>query len=328
MAARVAEHRLPGGWTWGKLSFCDDGRSAHTRFSVRDPRGRCDSRAAPDRQTESLGTVRSGASSPHAHSPASLPLRRTSWQPDSHAGTTQPTNPAPCRRPAEAVASPVRRNDAATDAYCLPWFAVSSILLLRLAGQFISGRAVVRIDLSPCDCAAIEARPAQRRRSKLGIDGRSSSDCSDDVRSPVIWCWSRRADSPDSRGLTGRTESLDWMEHRLPRAGPLEAPRPRQRALRRADGLRPAVAAAAVVGPQAAHGPERRGVRRLGPCLRAGRHRLREDAAGPGPAGLRRPRARRRCRQIGSELRAFAGSWQANAPIHTAVCAGPWRSWP
>ncbi|MEN6424586.1 MAG: M56 family metallopeptidase [Phycisphaerales bacterium] len=140
------------------------------------------------------------------NSPAPLPAVREFVVTETAISNAAINESGPAARPAEAAASP-------TDGMTLwqivlaAWFAISSILLFRLATRFILGLRLSSRS-APVHCTAIDdaLRSAAER---LGIDGRVVAHCSDDVRSPVIWCWGRRAILLIPEG-SPRDESLDW----------------------------------------------------------------------------------------------------------------------
>ncbi len=140
------------------------------------------------------------------NSPAPLPAVREF----AVAGTATPnvaiTESGPVAQRAEAAASPAA--GMTLRQIVLPaWFAVSSILLFRLVTRFILGVSVSSRSV-PVPCAAMEDA-LRNARERLGIDGQVVAHCSDDVRSPVIWCWGRRAILLIPEGAP-RDESLDW----------------------------------------------------------------------------------------------------------------------
>ncbi|MGE5296639.1 MAG: M56 family metallopeptidase [Solirubrobacterales bacterium] len=87
------------------------------------------------------------------------------------------------------------------------WLAAGSTLLLRLAARFTLGlRLASRSE--PVHCVLIE-HALRRAREKLGVGGGVIIRRSDDVRSPVIWCWNRRPVLLIPRDAS-EDSSLDW----------------------------------------------------------------------------------------------------------------------
>lgn len=125
---------------------------------------------------------------------------------ETNAGSRETDESGRTPQPGGAVAFPARQRTPRQIVLPL-WFAVSAILLLRLAGRFILGLSLARRSES-VHCAAIEDALCSAGE-KLEIDGRVIAHCSDDIRSPVIWCWGRRAVLliPEN---TSQDNSLDW----------------------------------------------------------------------------------------------------------------------
>jgi beta-lactamase regulating signal transducer with metallopeptidase domain len=139
------------------------------------------------------------------HTSASL-LRMDFVATETIPGSSVANESARAPQPAGAVASPA--GERTPPQIVLPlWFAVSAILLLRLFGRFTLGLRLA-FRSKPVHFAAIEDA-LRRVGEKLGITGQVVVHGSDDVRSPVIWCWSRRAILliPEN---APQDNSLDW----------------------------------------------------------------------------------------------------------------------
>jgi len=87
------------------------------------------------------------------------------------------------------------------------WFAISSILLFRLATRFILGLRLSSRS-APLRCSVVENALRSVGKS-LGIAEQVVARRSDDIRSPVIWCWGRRAILLIPQDAT-HDRSLDW----------------------------------------------------------------------------------------------------------------------
>ncbi len=89
------------------------------------------------------------------------------------------------------------------------WLAASTALLLRMAGQFLLGRRMVRqseaMDEPRITCM-IEAA-----KDKLAIAAEVAVRTGSQVRSPVIWCWGRRPILLVPDGSCGQDDGLDWV---------------------------------------------------------------------------------------------------------------------
>ncbi|MEN6578801.1 MAG: M56 family metallopeptidase [Phycisphaerales bacterium] len=140
------------------------------------------------------------------NSPAPLPAVREFVVTETAISDVAINESGPAAQPAEAAASP-SGGMTLRQIVLAAWFAISSILLFRLATRFILGLRLSSRS-APVHCTAIDDA-LRSTAERLGIDGRVVAHCSDDVRSPVIWCWSRRAILLIPEG-SPRDESLDW----------------------------------------------------------------------------------------------------------------------
>jgi len=107
----------------------------------------------------------------------------------------------------EAAPAPANTRFDWTRAILPAWLALSSVLLLRLAVQFLLGRRLATRSEVVDDVQLLHMIEAAK--SKLGIQAEVRVRASARARSPVIWCWGRRPVllvPPESRS----DEELDW----------------------------------------------------------------------------------------------------------------------
>lgn len=139
-------------------------------------------------------------------SPVFLPVQRDLAPAETIKPGKAISESGPANRPAETVASP-SVGISMQQIVILSWCAISSILLLRLATRFTLGMKLSSRS-RPARCPTIE--DAMRSAAeKLGIDRQAVVHCSDDIKSPVIWCWGRQAILLIPKG-SPQDKSLDW----------------------------------------------------------------------------------------------------------------------
>jgi hypothetical protein len=127
--------------------------------------------------------------------------------PDLPPPTGQPDLP---RATGTLEAAPVPTNTRFdwTRAVLPAWLAISSVLLLRLAVQFLLGRRLAKRSEVVDDAQLLQMFEAAK--GKLGIRADVRVRVSAQARSPVIWCWGRQPVllvPLESRS----DEGLDWM---------------------------------------------------------------------------------------------------------------------
>jgi len=126
----------------------------------------------------------------------SLPLRHERAVYDDFTLPDRPTigrssdAPTPIETPPETARPTAARFDW-TRAIVPAWLAISSVLLLRLTVQFLLGRRLARRSEAVDDAQLLHL--LEVAKSRLGFRAEVRIRASARVRSPIIWCWGRRA---------------------------------------------------------------------------------------------------------------------------------------
>ena len=140
------------------------------------------------------------------NSPASLPAMREYVVAETATPNVAISESGPMAQPAEAAASP-SGGMMLRQIVLSVWFAISSVLLFRLAARFLLGLRLAHRS-KPVHCTALDDALCIAAE-RLQVTGQVITHCSDDVRSPVIWCWGRRVILLIPEGAP-RDDSLDW----------------------------------------------------------------------------------------------------------------------
>lgn len=89
------------------------------------------------------------------------------------------------------------------------WIAASLILAARLGVTFVRGIRILR-RATPVPCQEIQ-QAVRAARAKLGITEDVSVLASRNIRSPVIWCWSRRPAFLVPNTVSQSSDGINWV---------------------------------------------------------------------------------------------------------------------
>jgi beta-lactamase regulating signal transducer with metallopeptidase domain len=89
------------------------------------------------------------------------------------------------------------------------WIAASLILAARLGVTFVRGIRILR-RATPVPCQEIQ-QAVRAARAKLGIAEDVSVLASRNIRSPVIWCWSRRPAFLVPNTVSQSSDGINWV---------------------------------------------------------------------------------------------------------------------
>lgn len=122
---------------------------------------------------------------------------------------TEPTRESRLPANPQAVPPAVAARFEWTRAFLPAWLAISSLLLARLAMQFLLGRRLARQSHAVADRRTLERMG--EAKAKLGLETDVEVRASACIRSPIIWCWGRRATLLIPADSCGSNDRLDWV---------------------------------------------------------------------------------------------------------------------